>query len=50
MRVAVAADLAELQGVLVAVVGDDMDVGGAVGRLGLDGDEAAGDMATVEHP
>ncbi len=43
-------DLPELQGVFVAVVGDDVDVRRAVRSLRLDADEAAGDMAAVEDP
>ena len=50
MRVRVTGDLLKLQGVLVAVVGHDMNIGGRVRELWLDADEAAGHMAAVEHP
>ena len=43
-------DLAKLQGVLIAVVGDDMNVRAAAGDLGLNRDKTAGDMATIEDP
>ena len=40
----------ELQSVLVAVVGDDMNVCRSIRHFGLDADEAAGHMASVKDP
>ena len=50
MRICVGRNLAELQGVLIAVVGHDMHVRRAVRHLGLDGDESAGYVPAVKHP
>ena len=50
MGIWVARDLAELQGVLVAVVGNDVNVGRSVGDFGLDAQKAAGDVAAVKCP
>ncbi len=50
VRIGVAGDFTQLQGVLVAVVGDDMNVRRAVRHLRLDADKAAGDMAAIEDP
>jgi hypothetical protein len=46
----VARDFAELEGVLVAVVRNDMHVGRAVRHLRLNADKAAGDVAAIEDP
>ena len=40
----------ELQGVLVAVIGDDVNVRRSIRNLGLDADEPAGDMTAVKDP
>ena len=50
VQVILTSDLLQLKGVLVAVVGDDVDVRRRSGNLGLYADEAAGDMTAVEYP
>ncbi len=50
MRVGVRRNFAELQGVLIAVVGHDVHVRRAVRHLGLDGDEPAGYVSAVKDP
>ena len=50
MGIVVAGDFAQLQGVFVAVVRDDMHVCCAVRQLRLDADKPAGDVATIEDP
>ncbi len=50
MRICVGRNLAELQGVLIAVVRHNMHVRRAVRHLGLDGDKPAGDMPAIKHP
>jgi hypothetical protein len=50
VRVRIIGDLLELQGVFVAVVRHDVNVGRRVGEFWLDADEAAGHMPAIEHP
>ena len=48
--IGVGRDFLKLQGVLVAVVGNDMNVGRAVREFWLDADKAAGNVAAIEDP
>jgi hypothetical protein len=48
--VGIVADFAELQGVFVAVVRNDMHVGAAARDLWLDADEARGNVAAIKDP
>jgi hypothetical protein len=50
VRIGVIRYLAQLEGVFVTVIGDDVDVGGAIGRLGFHADKARGDMTAVKDP
>jgi hypothetical protein len=50
VRIGIIRDLAQLKGVLVTVIGDDVNVRRSVRSFGLHADEARGYMAAIEDP
>lgn len=49
MGILVAGDLMQLEGIFVPVIRDDMNVRRSIRNLGLDTDEATGNVASIEE-